>query len=76
MAIPKEANPQDVVSSNLKRVGYVEKSKTLFVEFTDGAIYKYDKVPKEKHIALMAAGSIGKFFTAEIRSKYQFEKVT
>ena len=75
MPIPKEANPTDVVSSNLKKVGYVKATRTLYVEFTDGGVYKYDKVPEEQYNALVSAASVGKYFTASIRSKYQFEKV-
>lgn len=75
MPIPNNVTMQDVTSSNLKRIGYDGPTKTLFVEFTDGNAYKYSKVPQEKYNALFSAASVGKFFTAEIRSKYQFEKI-
>lgn len=75
MVIPTEANPVDVTSSNLKRVGYIKDKKTLFVEFTDNSIYKYSGVPEAKYNAMLSAGSVGKFFTASIRSKYSYEKV-
>ena len=75
MPIPKEANPTEVTSSNIKTIGYVKKSSTLYVEFKDGNIYRYTGVPETKHNALLAAGSVGKFFFAEVRSKYPYEKV-
>lgn len=65
----------DVVSSNLKAVGYDEGSETLEIEFRDGRVYHYFGVPPEEHRALMEAGSHGKYLAAEIKDRYRYEKV-
>ena len=65
----------DVVSSNLKSVGYDEGSRVLEIEFRHGGVYQYSGVPPEEHRALMDADSHGKYFAAEIKSRYEFKKV-
>lgn len=65
----------DVVSSNLKSVGYDEGSETLEIEFHNGSVYQYFGVPPEEHRELMDADSHGKYLAAEIKDKYRYEKV-
>ena len=65
----------DVVSSNLKSVKYDESSGVLEVEFRHGGVYQYSGVPPEVHRALMDADSHGKYFAAEIRGRYRYERV-
>ena len=64
-----------VGSTSLKSVGYDANSKTLEVEFNNGGIYRYFAVPVETHRELMKSGSKGKFFTANIRGKFRFERI-
>lgn len=61
-----------VKSSNVKSVGY--QNGTLSVEFNSGGIYHYAGVPTEKYNELMAADSIGKFISLEIKGKFRVEK--
>lgn len=68
-------NRTDVVSSNLKSVGYDEGSEVLEIEFYDGRVYQYYGVPPEVHRALMDADSHGKYLAAEIKGKYRYERV-
>ena len=42
-----------VQSSNLKSVGYDERSQTLEVEFLNGGIYQYTRLPKYVYEELM-----------------------
>jgi hypothetical protein len=78
-----------VTSSNIKAVGYDDAAEKLYIEFVSGGVYRYRRAlpideatleypgfPKPVYYALLAARSAGKFFLAEIKGKYEFEKVT
>ena len=66
---------QSVESSNLKSVGYDEFLLVLEIEFKSGAVYRYYGVPSEVHDELINAESVGKYFNANVKSKYNFLKV-
>lgn len=60
----------EVKSSNVKRIGYDEPTKTLFVEFS-GGVYGYKDVEKKVYEDLMAADSKGSFVAREIKGRYE-----
>jgi len=66
---------KDVESSQIKAIGYDEKTSTLAVAFNrgTGAIYHYPDVPKPTFDAFMASDSIGSFFGKNIKN-LPFEK--
>ena len=64
-----------VDSSNIKSLGYDDKSKTLEVEFTNGAVYRYSGVGKRTFEKLMETKSKGTYFHENIRGKYSYERV-
>lgn len=64
-----------IESSNLKSVGYDAETQTLEVEFHNGAVYQYKKVPRSKVKALFFAPSAGRFFNTEIKKSYEYEQV-
>jgi len=64
-----------VSSSNLVSVGYDPEEMALEVAFQSGSVYRYSNVPMGVHVALMSAGSKGKFFHQHIRKAYQFERL-
>ena len=66
---------QSVESSNLRSVGYDEFLFVLEIEFKSGAVYRYYGVPSEVHDELINAESVGKYFNANVKSKYNFLKV-
>jgi hypothetical protein len=66
---------QEVKSSELRWVGYEESALLLEVEFHSGEIYRYFGVSPRLVLELLEADSIGRFFNAHIRSKFEFEKV-
>ena len=66
---------QSVESSNLKSVGYDEFLLVLEIEFKSGAVYRYYGVPSEVHDELINSESVGKYFNANVKSKYNFLKV-
>lgn len=61
-----------VKSSDLKSVGYDKTIQTLEVEFHNGSIYKYTRVPIYVYIELMGASSIGSYFAKNIRDARQY----
>jgi len=62
-------------SSYINSYGYDEDSRTLQIEFKNGAMYKYGSVPPEVFIEFVRSESKGKFFLAEIKDKYTYERV-
>jgi len=64
-----------VSSSTVASFGYNPKTRTLEIEFTSGAIYRYHGVPASLHARFRKAESKGKFFNNEIRARYFFTRV-
>ncbi|MNC06985.1 hypothetical protein D3C75_545120 [compost metagenome] len=64
-------NMLSVQSSNLAAVGYDEASKTLHVQFKNGAVWEYTEVPAEEYQALMSADSIGSHYAKNVKKKYE-----
>lgn len=64
-----------VVSSNIKEVGFDSSSSTLEVLFADGRVYQYFDVPESMYSGLISAPSPGQFFHVEIRGVYRFARV-
>ena len=58
-----------VESSNIAKVRYVDGD--MEVQFTKGAVYRYKEVPKEVFEDLLKAESVGKFFFAKIKGKFE-----
>jgi hypothetical protein len=58
---------KNVVSSNLKSVGYDEDSNILEIEFLSGGIYQYFNVPHNVHAGLMNASSHGTYFDRSVK---------
>jgi hypothetical protein len=70
----------DEQSSQIREIEYHPESKELFISFKtkDPAIvskYIYDDVPKEVFDMALEAESIGKFFYANIKGKYEYLKL-
>lgn len=64
-----------VSSSNIASIGYDPGSQTLEIEFLKSGIYQYFDVPISAHSNLMAAGSHGEYFNANIKGSYRYAKV-
>jgi lysyl-tRNA synthetase class 2 len=62
----------EVESSNLKGVGYDEKTHTLGVEFKSGSKYFYVGVPTSVWKRFEEAPSKGQFFSQSIKPHYDF----
>lgn len=57
----------DVVSSNIKSIGYDPQSKTLEVEFRSGKVYQFAPVSTYVHLEIMSSDSIGRSFNALVK---------
>lgn len=66
-----------VSSSNLASVGYDENSRTLYVSFRNGRLYKYSGVSLQVYNGLMAASSKGQYFDRYIvKAGYSYQPVS
>lgn len=61
-------------SSMLKTVGYDDKENCLTVTFANGGTYKYKDVPKTVFNELISAESEGKYFLANVKNQFEYEK--
>lgn len=59
-----------VSSSGIRSVGYDAREQCLEVEFSDGRIVQYLRVPPEVHRRLLAAPSITSYFRDQIEDEY------
>lgn len=64
-----------VVSSNIRSVGYEADMEILEVEFTSGNVYQYFDVPESEYEGLMNAASKGKYFNRNIKDNYRYRQV-
>ena len=62
-----------VSSSNLSAVGY--ENGILYIRFHGGQMYCYYGVPEFVYEELMSAPSHGKYFAANIRNVYRYQKL-
>lgn len=59
-----------VSSDKIRSAGYDAGSQVLEIEFTDGSICQYSRVPSETYRRLMAAPSIVSYFRDHIEDEY------
>jgi hypothetical protein len=64
-----------VSSSQIAAIGYDPATKVLEIEFNRGGVYTYADVPAEVHADLMAADSVGRYFSAHVKGVYEFKRV-
>ena len=65
----------NVVSSNVKAIGYDERTQTLEVEFLSGGVYQYRNVPENMYNEFMRASSKGRFLHIYIKNCYPYSRV-
>ena len=68
---------QPVESSQIEAIGHDADTNTLAVKFRRGnrATYHYSNFPPEEFEAFKAASSKGVFFEANVRGKYEYQKI-
>jgi hypothetical protein len=65
----------DVQSAAIREIDYDADRAKLLVRFMSGEQYVYVGVPGEVHRSFLEADSKGRFFQAEIRDRYPFNKL-
>ena len=65
----------ELQSNNLKSMGYDDENAILEIEFTNGMIYQYNKVPHTVKFGLLTASSAGKYFHKNIKNNFTFKIV-
>jgi len=64
-----------VRSSNVKRIGYDQINKVLYIEFKNNSLYRYLDVDKNDYRPFMTAPSKGKFVWSRIREIFDYERI-
>jgi lysyl-tRNA synthetase class 2 len=64
-----------ISSSNLKSAKFNTEDETLLMEFNNGSIYEYEKVPWELFTKFRMAESQGSFFSKNISRTFKYKKV-
>lgn len=64
-----------VASSNIQGIAYDVSTKTLFVQFKNGAEYAYYQVPEEEYEAMLSASSAGGYLNDNIKNSYSYSRV-
>jgi len=64
-----------VHSSGVRAVGYEEEREVLYIQFIDGDLYEYYKVPASEVIDLFQAESIGWFVNKRIKPRYEYRQL-
>jgi len=65
-----------VNSSSLRALGYDPEQQVLEVEFSSGALYRYEAVPPEAEQALLEADSLGRHFNQVFKPQhYRYRRV-
>jgi hypothetical protein len=67
--------PVYVESSNLEYVSYDPNIFLLTVGFVGGGVYEYTNVPENVYSDLLNSSSKGKFFWANIRNTFSYERI-
>jgi hypothetical protein len=65
-----------VNSSAVRAVRYHLATGELDVRFEEGREYRYNRVPRSKFRALLAAESIGAFVNQEIKPHHAYREIT
>jgi uncharacterized protein len=64
-----------VSSSSISAVGYDFDSSTLEIEFLNGGVYQYSRVPESVYQRLMSAASKGSYVADRIKDRYPYLRV-
>ncbi len=62
-----------VDSSDLSSVGY--ENGTLYIAFNSGGLYSYSGVPASVYSGLLSASSKGRYFHANIKNAYPYQRI-
>jgi hypothetical protein len=57
-------------STNLREAAYDPTAQVLTIEFQNGRVYRYDRLPANVYRGLAYAGSHGRYFNQWIKGRY------
>lgn len=64
-----------VNSEKIRGVGYEPANQVLEIEFSDGRVSQYSRVPPEVHRRLLAAPTIASYFRDNIEDEYTARRI-
>ena len=64
-----------VSSSNLAKIGYDIEQNILYVEYLDGAVYRWFDVETDLHAQLIRAASHGQYLSRRVIGRYSSEQL-
>ena len=64
-----------VISSNIRNIGYDPLTSDIEIEFKSGAVYRYYGVPAELYHEMIAAESVGRYFSQAVKPRFAFERI-
>jgi hypothetical protein len=64
-----------VNADKIRSIGYDAGSQVLEIEFSDGKVVQYSRVPSEVHRRLMAAPTIVSYFRDHIEDEYTAKRL-
>ena len=67
---------KQVSSTMAKSIGYDERARILEIEFQSGEVWQYDELPQSVYLAMLVSPSVGKFFQAHIRDKFNARRIS
>ena len=66
----------EVISSNIRAIGYHHSSHTLQIDFLNGSQYRYFRVQVATFEDFLSATSKGRFLNARIKARYSYERIS
>ena len=62
-------------SKLLTSSAYDPENRILYLRFQSGEVYRYFDLPPEQHQQFIAAESHGRYFLANIRNQFRYERL-
>ena len=67
--------PIEVKSSNIRSISYNPETEVLVVEYLNGSMYEYLKVPSYIYDGLVESESKGSFMNKLVKGTYEYIKI-
>lgn len=69
-------NWKQVTSSNLRAYRYDPSTMNLDIQFKNGSVYTYKNVPLSTVKGIDVAQSVGEYFSSNIKSSFEYERLS
>ena len=64
-----------VNSSAVSAAGYNDRTSTLYIKFTSGAVYEYQAVPYDEYLDFISSDSPGRYVQDVLTLKYKYNAI-